>query len=65
MHCTAAQPFVVSESLILVGEGSVQLVSTSRALRLPRNVERLFCCDARACDYTAPNRCFSGPERWF
>ena len=62
VHCTAAQPF---ESLTFA-EGSVQLVSTSLALRLPHKVER----DARICNYTVTNRCFSGPERespqpWF
>ena len=58
------------ESLILVDEGSVQLVSTSFALRLPQKVEHLLCCDSRACKHTVTHRCFSGPtreslQRWF
>ena len=59
----------LSESLIIVVEGSVQLVSTSLAFQLPQNVG-LSCCDACICNYTVTNRCFSGPTRgslprWF
>ena len=54
----------------VLNEGSVQLVSTSLALRLPQQVEHLIGCDVRTCNCTVTNRRFSGSEReavqhWF
>ena len=73
VHCTTAQPFrfiFLSGSLILVDEGSVQLVSTSLALRLPQAVSTYYDVTLELATTPSPIDAFSGPEReslhlWF